>query len=412
MRNKVCIVVLMVLLGLCIISVKEVKAVKYSINNMMDMLDLKTNVFKIGDNITDYMIFRDETTGEEIPVNWVEVVNEVDNGVIEVNGNNAIVKREGYSAITYRFNYDGEEYGFTLEVTAVGDSKTIIGNQKFYLFLKSPIIKTQVNETEEVFTYLDIKPVDSDFDWENGLPEVELKWNVANSQIAKLEETTKYYRGIVIKPIKRGNTKLTCTVKIPTTGETIVKTAYIMVADQNGNFDELVEDDNAPEILNIQINGYAIKVEARDNESGLAEKAYSLDKENWQSSNEIIVEKNGEYTVYVRDVAGNIASKLIVVEEKTNTNNSENGISDENKTDKNENTENKEDKTPLEDKKPSEDKKTSEDKKPSEDKTPSEDNTQSPDKIPQTGTVSIISAVIIMGLIVVISYKKFKKNNY
>lgn len=175
MKNKVCIAVLMVILGLCIISVKEVKAVKYSMNDMIDMLDLKTNVFKIGDNITDYMIFRDKNTGEEIPVNWVEVVNEVDNGVIEVNGNNAIVKREGDSAITYSFNYDGEEYGFTQEVTAVGDSKTTIDNQKFYLFLKSPIIKTQVNETEEVFTFLDIEPADSDFDWE--MDYQKLNWN-------------------------------------------------------------------------------------------------------------------------------------------------------------------------------------------------------------------------------------------
>lgn len=157
--------------------------------------------------------------------------------------------------------------------------------------------------------------------------------------------------------------------------------------------DENSKIDIEKPIVNVSVDGYKIKITATDNEK-LAEKPYSLDKENWQSSNEIIVEKNGEYTVYVRDVAGNIASKLIVVEEKTNTNNSENGISDENKIDKNENTENKEDKTP------------------SEDRMPSEDNTQSPDKIPQTGTVSIISVVIIMGLIAVISYKKFKKNNY
>ena len=408
MKNKVCIAVLMVILGLCIISVKEVKAVKYSMNDMIDMLDLKTNVFKIGDNITDYMIFRDKNTGEEIPVNWVEVVNEVDNGVIEVNGNNAIVKREGDSAITYSFNYDGEEYGFTQEVTAVGDSKTTIDNQKFYLFLKSPIIKTQVNETEEVFTFLDIEPADSDFDWGNGLPEVELEWNVANSEIATLEETTKYYRGIVIKPIKRGNTKLTCTVKIPTTGETIVKTAYIMVADENGNYDELIEDDTAPEILNIQVNGYTIKVEAKDNEAGLAEKAYSLDGENWQSSNEFIVNKPEKYTIYVCDVAGNIATKTVEVviakEDKTPT--------EDNKTEKEDNADEK--KTQDEKENKNNNSKNADNKTSTETKNveKTEDKTQAKTVIPQTGAAFPIVILIVVFVIGIVGYKKFKKINY
>lgn len=195
-------------------------------------LSHESNIFKIGENITDCIIFRDESTGKEFPINWedMEIINEVDNGVIEINGSNAVVKREGDSVISYKYNYEGEEHGFTLEVTAVGNSTTIIGNPKVYMFMESPLIKTQENETEEVFTYLDMKHVNPD---SNGFPEVDLEWQVENSEIAELEETTKYFRGIVIKPKKRGNTKLTCTVKILDTGETIVKTAYIMVADEN-----------------------------------------------------------------------------------------------------------------------------------------------------------------------------------
>ena len=136
------------------------------------------------------------------------------------------------------------------------------------------------------------------------------------------------------------------------------------MADENGNFDELVENNEqrkdfvVPEILNIQVNGYSVKVDAKDSESGLAEKAYSLDGKNWQSSNEIKVTKAGKYTIYIRDNAGNIASKTVdVIATK-------------------------------------------------------EDKTQAKTIIPQTGATFPIVILIVVSVIGFVGYKKFKKVNY
>ncbi len=56
---------------------------------------------------------------------------------------------------------------------------------------------------------------------------------------------------------------------------------------------------------------------AEDNSggSGLHEKAYSVDGINWYSEAELPVAKNGEYTAYVRDAAGNIVTKLFKISE-------------------------------------------------------------------------------------------------
>lgn len=406
MKNKLCIGVIIItvlmLAQFCVLT-GNVKAVE--MYGLMIEKPYNSYCFKVGENITDYLIYRDKSTGEKIPINWdnIKVVNEVDNGVIEVDGKNAIVKREGKSAISY---YEGDEIAFTLEVTAVDKSTEVISEPKVYVFIQSPIIKTQENETKEIFTYLAMEPVDKDFNWDIGLPEVNLEWTVDNPQIAQLEETTKYDRGIVIKPLKRGNTKLTCTVKVPTTGDTMVKTAYIMVADENGNYDELVEDNTAPEILNIQVNGYTIKIEAKDVEAGLAEKAYSLDGENWQSSNEFVVIKAGKYTIYVCDVAGNINTKTVEVAEKKE---------EDDKTEKENKTSTEDDKTKKEDKTPEDNSNVNTNSKtPNEtnDVKKAEDKTQAKTVIPQTGATFPIIILIIVSVIGIVGYKKLKKINY
>lgn len=406
MKNKVSIVVIIItvlLLAQFSVVTRNVKAIE--VYGLWIEKPYNSYCFKVGENISDYLIYIDRSTGEKVPIDWenIKVVNEVDNGVVEVDGKNAIVKREGRSAISY---YDGDEVAFTLEVTAVDNSTEVISEPRVYVFINSPFIKTQENETEEVFTYFYMEPVDQDFNWDIGLPEVDLEWTVDNPQIARLEKTTKYDRGIVIKPLKRGNTKITCTVKVPTTGETIVKTAYIMVADENGNYDELVEDNTAPKILNIQVNGYTIKVEAKDNEVGLAEKAYSLDGENWQSSNEFIVNKAGKYTIYVCDVAGNIATKTVeVVANKEKDDKTE----EENKTSTEEDKTEKEDKTPADNGNKNTNSKTSTE---TNDVKKAEDKTQAKTVIPQTGATFPIIALIVVSAIGVVGYKKFKKVNY
>lgn len=406
MKNKVSIVVIIItvlLLAQFSVMTRNVKAIE--VYGLWIEKPYNSYCFKVGENISEYLIYIDRSTGEKVPIDWenIKVVNEVDNGVVEVDGKNAIVKREGRSAISY---YDGDEVAFTLEVTAVDNSTEVISEPRVYVFINSPFIKTQENETEEVFTYLYMEPVEQDFNWDIGLPEVDLEWTVDNPQIARLEETTKYDRGIVIKPLKRGNTKITCTVKVPTTGETIVKTAYIMVADENGNYDELIEDDTAPEILNIQVNGYTIKVEAKDNEAGLAEKAYSLDGENWQSSNEFVVNKPEKYTIYVCDVAGNIATKTVeVVANKEKDDKTE----EENKTSTEEDKTEKEDKTPADNGNKNTNSKTSTE---TNDVKKAEDKTQAKTVIPQTGAAFPIVILIVVSVIGIVGYKKFKKINY
>lgn len=77
--------------------------------------------------------------------------------------------------------------------------------------------------------------------------------------------------------------------------------------------ENIEKDETSPEIISIEVNRYIIKINAKDNGSGLADEAYSLNNKNWQSSNEIKVEKDGQYIVYVRDKEGNIARKLVVV---------------------------------------------------------------------------------------------------
>lgn len=54
-------------------------------------------------------------------------------------------------------------------------------------------------------------------------------------------------------------------------------------------------------------NSVVFKVNASDTDSGLAEKAYKIDDDEWQQSNEFTVSDSNEHTFSVRDSAGNIA---------------------------------------------------------------------------------------------------------
>lgn len=56
-----------------------------------------------------------------------------------------------------------------------------------------------------------------------------------------------------------------------------------------------------------------LTVDAEDSASGLATNAYSIDGSTYQSSDEFTVTENGTYTIYVKDVVGNISSDSITV---------------------------------------------------------------------------------------------------
>ena len=150
---------------------------------------------------------------------------------------------------------------------------------------------------------------------------------------------------------------------------------------------ENTKDAIAPEINDIQVDGFKIKITATDNGAGLAEKAYSLDNKTWQSSNEITVEKDGQYMVYVRDKAGNVANKLVVVKDKKTTDGSNKNISNEDG----------ETKTSTE---------TTEVEKIIEDKT------QAKTVIPQAGATLPVIILTVISITSFVGYKKFKKVNY
>ncbi len=80
-------------------------------------------------------------------------------------------------------------------------------------------------------------------------------------------------------------------------------------------------DNTAPEIKytiddsTLQNEKYVtIKIEAKDNDSGLNETAYSWDGKNWGAENkELKVVENGRYKIYVRDALENVSQKEIKI---------------------------------------------------------------------------------------------------
>lgn len=139
-------------------------------------------------------------------------------------------------------------------------------------------------------------------------------------------------------------------------------------------------DDTSPTISNVTQDGVFIKVQAVDNEdgAGLASKAYSLDNENWQSSNEIKVASSGTYTIYVRDKLYNVATKTIdvTVVEPDNGNNGSNQ------------------------------------KGGNEESGQKQKGTEADTILPDTGVAFPIVTLIIILAVVFITYKKFKKVDY
>ena len=140
--------------------------------------------------------------------------------------------------------------------------------------------------------------------------------------------------------------------------------------DDNKDDDKNNIDTTSPSISDIKVDGYKIIVIATDSQSGLADKAYSLDKENWQASNEIVVTKTGRYMVYIKDKSGNIANQLVIVDGKDNNNlnNSESPIN--------------------------------------------EDNSTSKSILPKSGDMSIIFIIVIAGIVGIISFKKIRKMKF
>lgn len=161
----------------------------------------------------------------------------------------------------------------------------------------------------------------------------------------------------------------------------------------------LVVDDTAPTI-SIEQQDKNIIVTATDDSVGLSNEAYSLDRENWTSSNKLTVEKSGTYIIYVRDRLGNVATKEVVVtlvEEKEN----DDKVSDEKTTDE----KNKDEKKGNEEVKNDD---TNKEEKNMENQ--KLDDTASKKAFGQYGSTPIItSLIIITSILGCLAYKKFKK---
>ena len=143
-------------------------------------------------------------------------------------------------------------------------------------------------------------------------------------------------------------------------------------ADNNNNKNtETNSDTEAPTITEVKVDGYKITVTATDN-VGLADKAYSIDGENWQASNEFTVTQTGRYMVYVKDSSGNIAKKIAIVSSTTNNNQSSSEESETQSTDTN-------------------------------------DSSKSTSKLPQTGGKSIIIGIIAILVCAGFFRRKMKK---
>lgn len=86
---------------------------------------------------------------------------------------------------------------------------------------------------------------------------------------------------------------------------------------------EINKVDNTAPTIEYTINkdkllteGFAtINVEAKDEESGLAESPYSWDNTSWgKENNSLKVNENGRYTIYCRDNVGNVSNKEVVID--------------------------------------------------------------------------------------------------
>ena len=69
-----------------------------------------------------------------------------------------------------------------------------------------------------------------------------------------------------------------------------------------------VIDDDVPVINGVVQDGKFITINVQDEIVGLHRDAYSLDGVTWSSSNKLEIESEKEYTIYVRDKLGNIAT--------------------------------------------------------------------------------------------------------
>ena len=154
-----------------------------------------------------------------------------------------------------------------------------------------------------------------------------------------------------------------------------------------------VVDDTAPTV-NLTQDGNSITVEATDNEggAGLSSKAYSLDGENWQSSNKFEVTKSGTYTIYVKDKLYNIANKTIDVT-ISEPSDDKGGSTPENQDNGN--------------------KKESSDGQGQDNNVETKsDDSQAKTNIPDTGAYFPIAIIAIAGAICIIRGIKYRKNKF
>ena len=164
-------------------------------------------------------------------------------------------------------------------------------------------------------------------------------------------------------------------------------------------------DDTAPTI-DVSYKDGTITITATDTGVGLANEEFSLDNKEWCASNEFPVDKSGTYTVYARDKLGNIATKEIevIVEEQDVVDEDKND--EKNETEDNKTTIEESDKTTND-----EDNKTNTQEDTNKKPTNIKDGSESPDPFGQYGNKTIISLVIILVIISLIAYSKFKKYN-
>lgn len=128
--------------------------------------------------------------------------------------------------------------------------------------------------------------------------------------------------GLADKPYKFDNGDWT---DVASTTITSNGTYTVQIKDKAGNvITESYEVSNldfiAPVISSAKVlqtrpvsDRVTVSVRATDEGFGLADKAYKLSDGDWQTNNWFDVTDNGTYTVYVRDKAGNIASKTVEV---------------------------------------------------------------------------------------------------
>ncbi len=198
------------------------------------------------------------------------------------------------------YSWNGGEWQSATEYTVTGNGTHILkvrdrlGNESEHVFTVSNIDcqgpSVSIGQSTTEWTNESVKLTATAQDDQSGLHESAYSWNGGEWQ--SMEEY----------PVTENGTYT------------------LKVRDQTGNESECVLtisniDKKFPvikswELSTVELTSGPVEVTvtATDEESGLAEQAYSLDGKNWQEENVFTIRENGIYNIYVRDKAGNMVS--------------------------------------------------------------------------------------------------------